>query len=342
MDWGFAGTESWHDDQRARRGIFKDRDTHHSHGSYPRTDNLHFYLSYHAMMVVAGHLLSTLPLHLDPEDSWGDFEDWFSRHDLTRTDGDWLADRRDPTPLEWADWKDETLADDWRWSLASADFDKTVFRSDGKITVWGDWTTMSGQRQETVHIASALVSSDRAQALLRALQTATNPHDYRLPDAGDDAEIDQGEFRVKGWVVAQTNEGGIDKLDPWAGDIRFPPIRPAEFIGELMGISSDPERRVWSADFEDRTQPVFWSRVWGHFADRENGDGHESGQRFDASSSCIRRILRSTGTDLLVEIQVSRQSRYSRYSHRDDDGPGYIFPYAKLFLIRGDGSVLTV
>lgn len=342
VDWGFAGTESWHDDQRARRGIFKDRDTDHSHGSYPRTDNLHFYLSYHAMMVVAGHLLSTLPLHQDPEDSWGDFEDWFSRHDLARTDGGWLADRRDPTPLEWPDWKDETSADDWRWSLASADFDKTVFRSDGKITVWGDWTTMSGQRQETVHIASALVSTDRAQALLRALQTATNPHDYRLPDAGDDAEIDQGEFRVKGWVVAQTNESGIDKLDPWAGDIRFPPIRPAEFIGELMGISSDPERRVWSADLEDRTQPVFWSRVWGHFPDRENGDEHESGQRFDASSSCIRRILRSTGTDLLVEIQVSRQSRYSRYSHQDDDGLGYIFPYAKLFLIRGDGSVLTV
>ena len=342
VDWGFSGLYRWDDDQRARRGIFKDRDTHHSHGSYPRTDRLHFYLSYHAMMVVAGHLLETLPLHQDPEDSWGGFEDWFSRHDLARSDGDWLADRRDPTPLEWPDWKDETSADDWRWSLASEDFDKVLSGSDGKITVWGYWTTMSGQRQETVHISSALVSTDRSQALLRALQTAANSHDYRLPDAGDDAEIDQGEFRLKGWVVVQKNEGGIDNQDPWAGEIRLPPIRPANFIGELMGISSDPEQRIWSADFEDRAEPVFWSRLWGHFPDRESGDEYESGQRFEASSSCIRRILSSTGTDLLVEVQVSRRPRYSRYSHREDDGLRYTFPYAKLFLIRGDGSVLTV
>ena len=133
-------------------------------------------------------------------------------------------------------------------------------------------------------------------------------------------------------MVVQTNEGGIDKQDPWAGDIRLPPIRPADFIGELMGISSDPEQRVWSADVEDRTESVFWSRLWGHFPDRENGDEDESGQRFEASSSCIRRILSSTGTDLLVEIQVSRQPRYSRYSHREDDGLRYIFPYAKAIL----------
>jgi hypothetical protein len=342
VDWEFAGTERWDDDQRARRGIFKDRDTHHSHGSYPRTDNLHFYLSYHAMMVVAGHLLATLPLHQDPEDSWGDFEDWFSRHDLSRADGDWLADRRDPTPLEWPDWKDETSADDWRWSLASEDFDKVLFGSDGKITVWGYWTTMSDQRQETVHITSALVSTDRSQALLRALQTATNPHDYRLPDADDDGEIDQGEFRLKGWVVHQTNESGIDKRDPWAGDIRFPPIRPSKFVRELMGISSDPEQRVWSAATEDRTEPVLWSRVWGHFRDRDDEDERESGQRFEASISFIRDLLSASGTDLLVEVEVNRQRRYSRYSHREDEGLGYIPPCAKLFLIRGDGSVLTV
>ncbi|NKC15031.1 MAG: hypothetical protein GKR94_23430 [Gammaproteobacteria bacterium] len=342
VDWEFAGPGRWDDDQRARTGVFRDREAHHSHGSYPPTDNLHFYLSYHAMMVVAGHLLATLPLHQDPEYPWGEFEDWLSRHDLSRADSDWLADRRDPTPFEWPDWKDETSADGWRWSLASDDFDKVLFGSGGELTVWGNWTAMSGQRQETVHIASALVSTERSHALLRALQTATNPHDYRIPDAGDDCEIDQGEFRLKGWVVQQTHDSGIDKQDPWAGDIRFPPIGPAKFVEELMGLSSDAERRVWSAVIEDRTEPVLWSRVWGHFRDREDEDERESGQRFEASISFVRQLLSASGTDLVLEVEVERRQRYSRYSHREDEGLGYVPPCTKLFLIRGDGSVLTV
>jgi hypothetical protein len=34
-----------------------ERETWHSHGNYPRTDNYSFYLSYHSMFVVASKLL---------------------------------------------------------------------------------------------------------------------------------------------------------------------------------------------------------------------------------------------------------------------------------------------
>ena len=44
-------------------------ETHYSHSSYPRVDDLFFYLSYHAMMVVAGKLLATIPVHYDPDDN---------------------------------------------------------------------------------------------------------------------------------------------------------------------------------------------------------------------------------------------------------------------------------
>lgn len=342
VDWEIAGNDGWDDDQRARRGLFRDRETYHSHGAYPRTDNLRFYLSYHAMMVVAGRLLATCPLHEDPEDSWGNFHDWFSRHDLSRADGGWLADRRDPAPLEWPDWKDETSAEDWRWSLVGDDFYKVFFGSEGIVTVWGDWTAISGQRRENAHVRSALVSTDHSQALIRALQTATNPHDYRIPDAGDDSEIDQRGFRLKGWVVQPTNEFGLDKQDPWAGNISFPPIQPAKFVVESMDISSDPEQRVWHSAIKGETEPVLWSCLWGHFQDREYEDGQESGQRFEASISFIRKLLSTSGNDLLVEVELNRQRRSSRYSHREDGGLDYITPYAKLFLIRGDGSVYTI
>ncbi|WP_038085120.1 AVAST type 3 anti-phage nuclease/ATPase Avs3a [Thioalkalivibrio sp. ALM2T] len=341
-NWGFSGSGRWDDDQRARRGVFKDMETHHSHGSYPRSDDLRFYLSYHAMMVVAGHLLATFPLHEDPEYPWDDFEDWLSGHDLSRNDGDWLADRRDSPPLEWPHWKDATSPDGWRWSLSSDDFDEVLFSSDGKVAVWGHWTALSGQRREAVQIRSALVSADCSQALLRALQTATSPHDYCIPDAGSRGEIDRGEFRLRGWVLQEANEIGIDRLDPWAGDIQFPPIRPAQFVEESMGLSSDPEWRVWSAAIEDRCEPVLWSRVWGGFRDRDDDDEYEGGERLEASISFIQRFLRDLETDLLVEVQVGRRPRCSRYSRSEEGGLEYVPPSAKLFLIRGDGSVLTI
>ena len=67
-DWRLSENGHWNSDERVRRGLFYDRESSHSHGSYPRTDNLNFYLSYHAMMTVAGKLLATVPLHEDPDE----------------------------------------------------------------------------------------------------------------------------------------------------------------------------------------------------------------------------------------------------------------------------------
>ncbi|RUR55185.1 AVAST type 3 anti-phage nuclease/ATPase Avs3a [Vreelandella populi] len=341
LEWGFLETSRWDEDQRARKGVFKDRDTHHSHGSYPRTDNLHFYLSYHAMMTVAGHLLTTLPLHQDPEETWDDFTEWLSCHDLSRKDGRWLADRRDPAPFEWAKWKNEVSTEEWRWSLSSDDFDKVLFGSGDKINVWGNWSLISGQRRESVHITSALVSTSHSYALLRALQTTTHSHDYRIPKAGDDGEINQGGFQLKGWVVHDIDDSGVDRQDPWAGDIRFPAIQPARFVRELMGLKSDVERRSWVTGTGNSIETVFWSRTWGYFQDDD--EERESGQRLETSISFIRQLLNASETDLIVSVEVSRRRRYSQHSHREnEEGLSYVAPYAKLFLIRGDGSVHTI
>jgi hypothetical protein len=341
-EWAFTGSDRWDADERVRRGVFNERDTHHSHGSYPRSDNLRFYLSYHAMMVVAGQLLATHSLHEDPEFSWHDFESWLSRHDLCRTDGSWLADCRDAPPLEWPEWKDETSLEDWRWSLNGQDFERALFGSDGEITVWGSWTEISGQRQESVRIMSALVTTNRAQALLRALQTATNSHDYCIPGSDDDSEIEHGEFCLKGWIVDQTNESGIDDQDPWAGGIHFPPPRPARFIVEFIGLSLDPEQRFWRAKNGHETEPVLWSNLWGHFRDQDEEDEGEGGRRLKASMPLVQEFLSESGNDLLVEVEMSRKEKYSRYFHRQTEGLDHVLPCAKLFLIRGDGSVHTI
>ena len=217
----------------------EDMETYHSHGSYPRVDGLHFYLSYHAMMVVAGKLLASTPVHRDPDDSQDEFHNWLSRHDLSRRDGRWLADRRDPIPLERPAWKDEKETEEWRWAIARNDFDRILIAPDRWMNLWGRWTWISGHREESIHVYSALVSSDRSMALLRALQSVDNPHDYRIPDADDDLQIDCEGFQLKGWIVDRSRDSGLDEQDPWAGAIRYPPPAPAAYITDLMKLNSD-------------------------------------------------------------------------------------------------------
>jgi len=136
-DWEFSGGTRWDEDERHRRKIFRDMQTHHSHGSHPRVDELRFYLSYHAMMVVAGKLLATTPVHHDPDDSEDGFRGWLRRYDVSRRDGGWLADRRDPIPLERPEWKDEKETDEWRWSIARNDFDRILIAPDGRMNLLG-------------------------------------------------------------------------------------------------------------------------------------------------------------------------------------------------------------
>lgn len=340
-DWQFSGGNRWDEDERHRRKIYRDRETDHSHGSYPRSDDLRFYLSYHAMMVVAGKLLETTPVHHDPDDSEDEFRNWLRRHDLSRQDGGWLADRRDPNPLERPAWKDEKVMDEWRWSVSRDDFDEILRTPNGQINLWGRWTRISGNQEESIHVGSALVSSDRSTALLRALQSVNNPHDFRIPDADDDLQIDSDGFQLKGWIVDRSRDSGLDEYDPWAGAIRYPPPAPTAYITELMKLSSDVEHRRWFVQ-GDRVD-VARSEIWGHFYEKGNDEAkHESGARFQASFAFIVSLLCELEMDLIVEVEIERRRRHSRWESTNHDDNGFILPNARLFLLRSDGSISTL
>jgi len=339
-DWKLSAGNRWDEDERHRRKIFRDRETWHSHGSYPRVDDLHFYLSYHAMMVVAGKLLETKPVHHDPDDSEDEFHNWLYRHDLTRRDWGWLADRRDPIPLEKPAWKDEAENDEWRWSLARNDFDRILIASDGRMNLWGHWTWSSGHREESIHVASALVSPDRSMALLRALQSVDNPHDYRIPDANDDLQIDFEGFQLKGWIVDRYCDRGLDEQDPWAGAITYPSPVPAAYITDIMNLTSDTEHRRWFVQGDHIN--VAWAQVWGTFLEKDDDEtNHESGVRFQASFEFVVSLLSKLEMDLLVEIQIKRSHRYSRWQ-RSDDEVGFIPPSTRLFLVKTNGRICTL
>ena len=340
-EWQVSGGCRWDEDERHRRKIFKEMQTHHSHGSYPRVDDLRFYLSYHAMMVVAGKLLLTTPVHRDTDDFEDEFHNWLRRHDLSRRDGGWLADRRDPIPLERPTWKDEKETENWRWSIARNDFDRILFASEGRINLWGNWTWVSGQREEAIRVYSAFAPPDRSMALLRALQSVDNPHDYRIPDADDDLQIDFEGFQLKGWIVDRSRERRLDEQDPWAGAIMYPPPEPAAYIVDLMKLNSDAEHRRWFV--QDDPNDVVWSQVWGHFQEKDDTEtDHESGDRLQTSFEFIVSLLHELEMDLIVKIEIERRLRYSRWERSNDNDIEFIPPSARLFIIKSDGSIRTL
>ncbi|MDF5728325.1 MAG: hypothetical protein PUP92_09875 [Rhizonema sp. PD38] len=228
-EWGIAiGDDSIRDPRSSLWNSYQsERETSHSHGSYPRTDDYSFYLSYHAMLTVIAKLLLEMPVvHRDDwcDDEWAD---WLQRHTLTRPDGRWLADRRDPAPLERRTWLLETKTENWRQELKPDDFlDSLLTQRNGKtwFNVRGSWSDNDSEREENIYITSALVSQETSQSLLNALSSCLNPHNFKLPAyREEDMEFNKSPFELQGWICRDSENEGLDVADPHAGRINYPP-----------------------------------------------------------------------------------------------------------------------
>ena len=336
-DFGVFGQGGWNGDPRHHRKLYGDRETYHSHGSYPRGEDLSFYYSYHSKMMVAGELIDTVQRHQDKDYS-DELEEWIARHSLTRTDGLWLADRRDPDPIEVPRWKSEEVSDTWCFSVTKDDLLDAFQFADQGICVWGNWNNTDSDREERISVSSALVNTDYAHSLMRALQTASNPYDYRIPHSGDDLEIDSGQFKLQGWICETSKEHGIDERDPWAGDIGYPPLRPAKWFATSNDLQSDDERRVWRSPSLGEG-PVLYSYVWGGKSEKNDYSTPETGSRLIANVEALKLWLSSISMDLILEVQINREFRRGSYRHKQEDTPEYLLPYTLVILFRSNGKI---
>jgi hypothetical protein len=339
-DWRYIGGSRWDSDERARRKVYRDRETYYSHSSYPRADDLRFYLSYHAMMVTAGKLFATVAVHQHAESPTDDLTKWISEHGLSRPDGRWLADRRDPVPLDWPSWKSEKPLDEWPSSVKRADLEGIIQIGQDELVLNGWWVARSGRRQETVRVASALVSPERSDALARAFQTVIDPCEARIPCADEDGEICEPGFELSGWIERSSTDRLLDNLDPWAADVGFPPQRPAQRICELFCLTSDEDFRIWrhlEADTKT-TNAVAWSDVWGTYEEKSDDPVGEHGQRLRVSSAFATKLLARTKRDLIVKVEIERRVMRYSYERNTDDYPEFLPPYFGVFLLKADGK----
>ncbi len=206
-----------------------------------------------------------------------------------------------------------------------------------EFVVWGHWTSGKDPTDQSTSVTSALVSRQNSLALLRALQTIDNARDFRLPHAGDDdAELQEPGFELTAWIEAHHRSSELDEYDPWAGGISYPPRRPAKFVRKAMRLTPDIEERVWT----DGQGAVVRAEVWGSGRDRD-GYADDEGDRVLADKTWLTQLLSQLDRDLIVEVQIEHRLRRD-YSRRPLEEIEYPNPYSKLFLVRSDGSIVSI
>jgi hypothetical protein len=324
------------DDARYKRGIFRHEDTRHSHGSLPRVDDLSVYHAYHAIMIVAARLLAARPVGKDEHNERDDFEDWLEYRLLTREDGRWVADRRDPQltespskPLSYGD-------KEWCWSVTAGYLDQQLLTDDGLQVLHGDWTSGHRDDHESVSVRSTAVPKEGAAALLAALQTAPETERIYFPGADTPEHPGTGAFRMTAWVTAAGASVGLDEFDPWGEKLDYPGPHPVPAVVDALGLTSVDDGRRWLTPSGSVLRAEVWTQVVGQGREQEV----VAGTRLSAERRFLLDFLRAHPDSChVVSVSVRRLPTRSRSD--EDAFDGYTWPYMRYYLIGEDGIART-
>lgn len=328
----FSTVTGWaRDDARHTRKIFDERETMYSHSSTPQTDDLCVYHSYHAMMIVASHLLAQRAVRQDCDGAENDFDLWLGNHLLTRADAGWLADRRDPPLVMLPPTKDGYSDNDWCWRITSGYLDQHLLTDDGLNVFWGHWDTGNHDSREIVSIRSALVSRTGAHALIAALQTAPQLATNSLPSADHNEFQAIGDFSLKGWIAHAGNSLGLDEYDPWAARIGYPAIYPGVAATESLGLVASEDGRWWTAESGGHLRGESWSQAVGYGPETER----LAGARLSGNDAFVLSLLERYPQDCLI-LSVSVNRIPPRNRHEGNGLEPYPAPYVRYYLMDRD------
>ncbi|WP_029034556.1 hypothetical protein [Salinimicrobium terrae] len=317
----------------------QDRETWHDHGSYPKTDDWDFYVSYHSMLNVAAKLVENMPVIIT-RNSWSDenpWNSWLSRHLLTRKDGKWLADSRDLLPLERPEWITKGKSDNWRTTIQDHEFLKGIMGSRGKETwfnIKGGWTERHNSHYESYSVSTALVSKMTADALMRALSTCSDCHDFKIPDYKENrVEIASGIFKLEGWILDLDFRKGLDELDPYGKDIGYPPFSLGEKFLKRLNLHSDNDGKTW---YFSEGAIGLKCDTWRSDLEDYDEEPEQHGMRLSASLELLKKLCETYNCNLIFEINISRNISYKFRSK--DDKYEYL-THHKIYLLSADGRL---
>lgn len=328
---GANGGGGWRDDARHTRKIFRDGETHHSHGNMPKTDNLGAYQGYHAMMLTAGALLKTRSVGQQADADEDNFTDWIDDRLLRRTDGRWLFDRIDPALPRSSNDKGSYDAE-WPWLISRDHLDAQLLTADGRTVLWGYWANGGNYRRERVTVRSALVSEPAASALLTALQTADEPGRLSLPDAERSDAVEIDDAVLFGWVADHSYGSGLDEEDPWAEGLHFPGPAPANDIIGKLALEQDADARWWRSP----DGATLLSETWTTTEDHGRDETTVSSWRLSGDKASVAALLQAHPGHCLI-LTVGMRRDLPDYARRNGEFVEYPWSYMRSYLMRSDG-----
>jgi len=322
----------------------------HSHGSSPTIERNSYYLEWHAMWCSIGSIMksSALALSEDEDDDYDTLSYMLKKEGLTQPPH-WSSDIRCPTPNEKRFHYPPTEKPDvWIDLIKANDFDTELgLISDCKyLTVDSYHDIRTSEKRSTVRISSALVSPVTALPLVRALQTSRDSHDYRLPPINNDLEIDEDNYKLKGWVTDYYNDPRIDSTDPFNHGVKMVESSPSKNVIETLGLDRTIEYPVcW---VEKKTgEEAFLYEAWG--VEQKSGNVKEylyknesasDGHRLKITKDALMKYLSKINFDLIVEVEITRRIVKDGITSYDEDAKEKRF--ARLYLLRRTGEVFTV
>ncbi len=337
--WGFEG-EVWEQDPLHRRngGSYSYELTNNRHGEEPTVESLQLYLEYHAMFFVADEFLNTKRIARDEWEA-APWNEWMRRWNLVR-EGFWLSDLRDTTPLEIELWTMPRVREkDWPYQISGSYLDRHAsldqLTAGAYVLVNGHIYRYLDKNTESVNISSALVEPDKAPSLLRALQSCKDSSNYKIPDEGEDLEIDKSGFRLKGWIKCVSAEwGGIDEIDPLQSRLS----KSIHYLGQEFADWADVDvSRDGRVTFlrDDSSVVVAEYQNWNDFKHTRYEHGLKTeGNRLFVSTQYLQEFLSEKDQCLILECQIRRSG--------ENDDRGYYPGYAKLYLLYPDGRIETL
>lgn len=344
--WGVID-EPPYGSREKRKGRFNDRSwrrSSHSHGSLPTLERYQSYLEWHAMWCAGGEILETH--RLAPHDwDYGSLE--YEIHiDKLTVPPIWLSDLVGNRPLLEGFWRPpQRPIAEWRKDATDTEILAEIMVADwpGYLVVDQSATTASRTFRHEVTVSTSLVSPDTAPALMRALQTTWDDFDYRIPPEGDDLEIDDGDYVLRGWLKSNDGDSRFDRTDRFCNGARRIECEPGPAITKVLGLSRQTDRGArWFRS--NHSEPTFIYEVWGHPEvedDREiyyDDDVRSDGYRLLVRMSDLAEYLNGQGMELIMEAGSRRDEKGKRSSSYDDKESTEV-RFDRLFLFRVDGTI---
>ncbi|CAM4295982.1 hypothetical protein GILI108418_14005 [Gillisia limnaea] len=339
-NWGYLGDTSEDDYTSQYEWTLKDK----RHGSNPTVETLDTYFEYNAMFCSAHDLLLKEPqLESEYNDSWDSWEYWLESNSNTWNKF-WLSDLRDSTPLEGKFWKieNEKFDEKWRDNIDDEKLDLEVINNEANCLIpYAGYQRYIGENTESVSIRSALVSEKGSEALMRALQSAKNHHDYAFPmeKSNEEFEIDNYGFAFESWLYTENTEReGLDSHDYLSKDTGKNIIRIGEKVKKIFPISFSENNKKGYYNGNLISSYLNWNEINDH-RNRSSDLLESGGAILKVDIDFVLELLGNTKKNLILECHITRQLKERSYNYDDNKTP---WETTKLYLIKPDGRIRTI